>query len=133
MDGKVVARCLGRCTLSAPAGKYWLGVSGGASSGVHASRTRLSLADDAWLDVSVPSETARSAGLFLGIGGPILLVASFVLGQRQGTTAVPLIGAGLGGVLTASGWYVFAANSSPDVQLTPLRQRGALLGIGSAF
>jgi hypothetical protein len=97
MDGKVVARCLGRCTLS------------------------------------VPSETARSAGLFLGIGGPILLAASFVVGQRQGSTALPWIGAGLGGVLTASGWYLFAANSSPGVQLTPIRQRGALLGIGGAF
>jgi hypothetical protein len=134
LRGEAIDRCLGSCTLSAPPGEYWLWVAGPPGSTVRASRRRLVLHQDSLLRVSPAYDSTRSVGLFLGVAGPILIVGSLVLGQREGTTAIPLIGTGVGGVMTATGWYLFAVNSHPSIDAMPLaRDRRAVVRLSGTF
>lgn len=125
-EGKRIDSCRGHCTLHVAPGEYWLRVTGAADSGVRNSRRKLRLHEDCLLRVSPASEGGRSAGLLLGVTGPLVIVASFVVGQGKSSNTLPAIGAVAGGLMTVGGWYMFSHNAGPSVELEPGRRRASL-------
>jgi hypothetical protein len=136
-EGRPILDCVGRCRLLLLPGKYRIAVRETEDT-LPGSRT-IEVTGPATVRVDPDSASQRTAGLAMGIAGPILLVVGMavVLGESCGHSCTEEDhengdGAALGGLallggltLTPIGWVMFGKSFKPTVEVETGAPRAA--------
>jgi hypothetical protein len=129
-DGRPIANCTGNCTFRVPPGQYLIEVDGNDS--LRAGKKVVNVSGHTVVDVSPGSKSTRTAGLALGIVGPVALFVGLVgavvvaadnndkdfecrtgyacESKSDATAYVLLMLAGAGA--TTAGWIMFGTSST---------------------
>jgi hypothetical protein len=75
-DGRPIANCTGNCTFHVPPGQYVIEVDGNDT--LRAGKKVVNVSGHTVVDVSPGSKSTRTAGLALGIAGPVALFVGLI-------------------------------------------------------